>query len=69
MPKPRIQEEQVVVRMPRMLRDELRREARGKSRPLTDHIRQILILHAAAEMTARNKTESAARPPEQEYRR
>jgi hypothetical protein len=69
MAKPKIQEEQVVVRMPRMLRDELRQEAKREARPLTDHIRQILIAHAAAEMTARNQTESAARPPEQEYRR
>jgi hypothetical protein len=61
MKKQMIQAEQVVIRMPRELRDELEFEARSDERPLATHIRRVLIAHAASQQAARAQNRGAAR--------
>jgi hypothetical protein len=51
--KPKIQDDQVLIRMPKLLRAELETEARSEERPLSGHIRRILVAHASGAMAAR----------------
>jgi hypothetical protein len=53
MKKQKIQENQIAFRVPKLLRDELEAEARSEARPLSDHIRRVLIAHASGQMAAR----------------
>jgi hypothetical protein len=53
MKKRKIQDEQIAVRMPRALRDELELEARSDERPLAVHIRRVLVTHAESQQAAR----------------
>jgi hypothetical protein len=53
MKKPKILDDQVLIRMPKLLRAELETEARSDERALAAHIRRILVAHASGAMAAR----------------
>jgi hypothetical protein len=54
-------DDQVCLKLAGTLRAELEAEARSEERPLSDHIRRVLIAHASGVMAARAQQQGGQR--------